>query len=145
MKTSNLIGALCGLGFLLSAGLVFVFRLIGRPEAGRWLGWFEIFLSIPLVYLLSKAAPEGRGPLYIVQIVVILIWLLLELLLDYVFQWDFRQVRWMVIIYVTLFFAAAGGCVGIATNAGRGWSIVSVILFLGVAALAFIQRKVTGL
>ena len=38
-----------------------------------------------------------------------LAWLVVEALLDYILKIDFRQVRWMVISYVTLFFAAAGG------------------------------------
>jgi len=33
---------------------------------------------------------------------------------------------------------------GVAANAGRGWTILAVILFLVMAALAFIQRAVTG-
>ena len=74
-----------------------------------------------------------------------LAWLLVEALLDYILKIDFRRVRWMVISYVTLFFAASGGLVGIAANAGRGWAWVAIILFTVMTALAFIQRRVTGL
>lgn len=51
----------------------------------------------------------------------------------------------MVISYVTLFFAGAGGMLGVAAYAGRGWSIASIVLFLIMAVLAFVQRKVTGM
>jgi len=33
---------------------------------------------------------------------------------------------------------------GIAANAGRGWSIAAIVLFLVMAVLTFIQRAVTG-
>ena len=58
---------------------------------------------------------------------------------------DFRNVQWMVISYVVLFFAGTGGMLGVARNAGRGWTILAVSLFLVMAALAFIQRAVTGM
>ena len=51
----------------------------------------------------------------------------------------------MVIGYVVLFFAGSGGMLGVAANAGRGWTILTVILFFVMAALAFIQRAVTGM
>ena len=70
--------------------------------------------------------------------------LVAELLLDYVFRLDFRSVRWMAIAYTTFFFAATGGMLGVASRAGKGWTIASVTLFLVMAALAFVQRGVTG-
>ena len=68
-----------------------------------------------------------------------------ELLLDYVFKIEFRQVRWMVISYVTLFFAGTGGMIGVAAEAGRSWSVSSVVLFLIMAVLAVVQRAKTGM
>ena len=83
--------------------------------------------------------------LYYIQIGAILLWLLVELLLDYVFKIEFRQGRWMVITYVVLFFAGAGGLLGLAANAGTTVKIIAIILFLVMAVLTFIQRKVTGM
>jgi hypothetical protein len=51
----------------------------------------------------------------------------------------------MVISYVVLFFAGTGGMLGVASNAGHGWSIPAIVLFLIMAALTFIQRAVTGM
>jgi hypothetical protein len=44
-----------------------------------------------------------------------------------------------------LFFAGTGGLLGVATNAGRNWSVTAVVLFLVMAALTFVQRAVTGM
>lgn len=74
-----------------------------------------------------------------------LAWLVVEALLDYIVKVDFRKVRWMVISYVVLFFAGTGGMLGVAANAGRGWSISAIILFLIMAVLTFVQRRVTGM
>ena len=145
MEKSNLIGAITALVFYVLAILVFVFRLAGKPGHGFWFGIVELLLTIPLVYLLIKAPSEGRPTLYYIQICAVLLWLMVELLLDYILKIDFRQVRWIVITYVILFFAGAGGLLGIASNAGKGWMIVSIILFLIMAVLTFVQRAVTGM
>jgi len=51
----------------------------------------------------------------------------------------------MAISHVVLFFAGGGGMLGVAANAGRGWSIAAIILFLIMAGLAFVQRAVSGM
>jgi hypothetical protein len=141
----NLLGALTSVAFFISAILVFTFRLVGKPEVGRGIGYFEFMLAIPLLILLLTAPQMGRPGLYYLQIGLMLAWLLVEALLDYILKIDFRQVRWMVICYVTLFFAASGGMVGVASYAGAAWTWAAGILFIIMAALAFIQRSVTGM
>ena len=145
LQRTNLLGAIVAVVFYASAMLVFVFRLLGKPQYGHWIGYIEFLLALPLIYLLLKAPPLNRPALYYIQIVLMLAWLVLELFLDYVLKIDFRQVRWMVITYVTLFFAGTGGMLGVAANAGRAWTIPAVILFLVMALLAFVQRAVTGM
>jgi hypothetical protein len=145
MEKTNLFGAITAIAFFISAILVFSFRLIGKPQYGHWIGYFEFALAIPLIYLLIRAPAEHRPVLYYIQIGAMLLWLVVEFLLDYLLKIDFRNVRWMVITYVVLFFAGTGGLLGIASNAGRGWSIASIILFLIMAVLTFVQRVVTGL
>jgi len=76
-----------------------------------------------LVFLLIQAPQLGRPALYYIQVGCMLAWLIVEALLDYILKIDFRHVRWMLISYVVLFFAGAGGMLGVAAQAGRNWSI----------------------
>lgn len=145
LERTNLVGAIVAVAFYVSAILVFLSRLLGSPQFGHWLGYFEFLLAVPLIYLLWTAPLLQRPALYYVQIGCMLAWLVVEALLDYILKVDFRSVRWMVIGYVVLFFAGTGGMLGVAANAGRGWALAAVILFLIMAALAFIQRAVTGM
>ena len=145
LKMTNLLGALVAVVFYTSAIFVFIFRLLDKPQVEYWIGFAELLLALPLVYLLLTARQLDRPALYYVQIGLMLLWLLVELLLDYILKIDFRNVQWMVISYVVLFFAGTGGMLGVARNAGRGWTILTVSLFLVMAALAFIQRAVTGM
>lgn len=145
LEKANLLGAIVAVAFYVSAILVFAFRLIGKPQYGHWIGYFEFLLAIPLIFLLLKAPLLDRPALYYIQIGCMLAWLVLEALLDYILMIDFRNVQWMVISYVVLFFAGTGGMLGVASNAGREWSISAIILFLIMAILTFVQRAVTGM
>ncbi len=141
----DLLGAVVAIAFYVSAILVFSFRLLGKPQYGIWIGYFEFLLAIPMVFLLLKASQLERPVLYYIQIGCMLSWLLVEALLDYILKIDFRNIRWIVISYVVLFFAGTGGMLGVASNAGREWSISAIVLFLIMAVLTFVQRAVTGM
>ena len=145
LEKTNLLRAVTAIAFFVSAILVFAFRLLGKPQYGHWIGYFEFLLALPLIYLLIQAPQLERPALYYIQVACMLAWLILEALLDYILKVDFRNVRWMVISYVVLFFAGTGGLLGVASNAGRNWSISAIILFLIMAILTFVQRAVTGM
>jgi len=145
IEKMNLLGAIVAVAFFVSAILVFIFRLLGKPQYGHWIGYFEFLLAIPLAFLLLKAPQLERPVLYYIQIGCMLAWLIVLALLDYILKIDFRNVRWMVISFVVLFFAGSGGMLGIATNAGREWSALAIVLFLIMAVLTFVQRAVTGM
>ena len=74
-----------------------------------------------------------------------LVFLILLFVVDYVLKYDFRQTQWMVISYVVLYFAGAGGMIGIAALAGRTWMKSAIILFFITLILAFVMRAVTGI
>lgn len=114
-------------------------------KAGHWIGTPLLFMAFPLAYLLLKAPGFNRPPLYYIQIGVMLIWLIVLFLVDYVLKYDFRQTQWMVISFVMLYFAGRGGMIGISTLAGRWWMISAIFLFLIAAVLAFVQRSLTGM
>ena len=144
LKATNLLGAIVTLAIYFLCTLTFVCRLLGRPRLGRWFGYPLMLMALPLGYLALKAPQLGRPVLYCVQIVLMLLFLLVELLLDYALKADFRQVRWMVISYVVLFFAATGGMLGVAAYGGSTWTAAAVGLFFVMAILALVQRAVTG-
>jgi len=143
-KTDQL-GAIVAVAIYALYILLFVFRLLGAPELGHRLASIQFLAALPLAYLLWKAPQLERPVLYYIQVGLMLGFLVVEFLLDYALQINFRQVSWMVISYVTFFFAASGGMLGLAANAGRSWMFVSAVLFLVMAVLAFVQRAITGM
>ena len=145
LESANIIGAVTALLVYCLTILVFVARLAGNPRAEHALGLFLIALAVPLLYLWTVASGHDRPPLYYVQLLLMLAYLVAELLLDYVLKIDFRSVRWMTIAYATLFFGGTGGMIGVASHAGKPWTASAVVLFLLMAALAFFQRAKTGM
>jgi len=141
----DLLGAWVAQAIFVLAIAVFVCRLAGQSRAEHWLGAAMLLTAVPLVYLLVRAPGRGCPTLYVVQIVAMLVYLAVELVVDYVVKVEFRHVRWMVLTYVVLFFAGTGGMIGVASRAGRPFAISSVVLFLVMAVLAFVQRAVTGM
>lgn len=145
LQKTNQLGGIVAIAIFLLAILIFIVRLLSQPRIGLWIGGMLELTALPLLYLLWMAPQVQRPALYYIQISLMLAFLLVELLLDYVLKIDFRQTRPIVIGYVVLFFAGTGGMIGVAANAGREWSIAAGILFLVMAVLTFVQRAVTGM
>ena len=138
-------GAILTISIYLLCILVFISRLLNQPRIEFWAGFVLLLTAFPIIFLLLIDPRQPRPALYYLQVGLMLTYLVVQLLLDYIFQVDFRSTPWMVICYVTLFFAATGGMLGIAARAGRTWMLVSIGLFFVMAALAFIQRSITGI
>ncbi len=143
-KTKRL-GAVLSLITLGLCILIFVFRMAGLPSAERWTGILFMAMALPFAYLLMTAGALQRPTLFYVQVLAILLFILIELFLDYILEIDFRNIQWMTVLYVTFFFAGTGGLIGIATLAGKRWSAAAVVLFLIMTILAFLQRAKTGM
>jgi len=144
VNTTNLLGALAAHVVYLSSILVFLSRLLAGPRPGAWLGVPTLLMAPVLAYLLWTAPRFERPPLYYVQVGLMLLWIVVLFLLDYAFKVEFRQTRWMVVAFVTLYFAGLGGMIGVAALAGRAWMLSAIALFFVTAVLAFVQRAVTG-
>lgn len=136
----NLIGALAAHVIFVSSIITFSFRKIFKLAPGNWVGIPILLMVFPLAYLLVTAPGEGRPFLYYIQVGLMLLWLILLFLVDYVLHYDFRQTQWMVIAYVVIYFAGMGGMIGVASLAGRAWTVSSIVFFVIAAILAFAQR-----
>lgn len=78
--------------------------------------------------------------MYYIQLGRMVLFILFELILDYILGFDFRHNRWMVVGYATLFFAAIGGIIGLASLMGKSYNLVAIVMFFLVGFLAIFQR-----
>jgi hypothetical protein len=124
---------------------VFISRILGWLEIGRWVGFASSLVIVPLVYLFVVGLRAGRRKIYFVWLALMILFALFELVVDQILRIDLRSAQWTVVPYVMFFFAATGGMIGVASQAGKAWAITTVIIFLIMATLAFVQRGITGL
>ena len=142
---ANLIGAITANVYMLLIIIVFISRIFGWLEIGRWVGFTSSLIIVPLIYLFIVGLRTGQRKIYFVWLVLMAIFALFELVVDQILSIDLRSTQSAVVPYVMFFFAATGGMIGVASQAGKAWTITTVIIFLIMAIMAFVQRGVTGL
>jgi hypothetical protein len=47
LEKTSLLGAIVTVAFYVLAILVFILKLLGQPQSGGWIGYFEFLLAIP--------------------------------------------------------------------------------------------------
>jgi hypothetical protein len=144
-RIANLIGAITANVYMLLIIAMFAARILGWLEIGRWVGIASSLVLIPLIYLFIVGFKTDRRMSYFVWLTLMILFTLFELIVDDILKVDFRSVQRAVVPYVMFFFAATGGMIGVAAQAGKPWSIVTSVVFLIMAVLAFVQRGITGL
>ena len=144
-RTANLVGAITANVYMLLVIAMFNARILGWLEIERWTGIISSLVIIPLIYLFVVGLKTERRMIYFVWLVLMILFSLFELIVDDILQVDFRSVNWAVIPYVMFFFAATGGMIGVAMQAGKPWTRLTCIMFLIMAIMAFVQRGITGL
>jgi hypothetical protein len=144
-KNSNLIGAISANVYMLLIIALFAARILGWLEIERWIGIVSSLILIPLIYLFVVGLKTNRRMIYFVWLGLMILFVLFELIVDDILRVDFRSVQWTVIPYVMFFFAATGGMIGVARQAGKAWSMVTYMIFLVMAVLTFVQHGITGL
>jgi hypothetical protein len=144
-KDTNLIGAISANVYMLLIIALFAARILGWLEIERWIGIVSSLILIPLIYLFVVGLKTNRRMIYFVWLGLMILFVLFELIVDDILRVDFRSVQWTVIPYVMFFFAATGGMIGVARQAGKAWSMVTYMIFLVMAVLTFVQHGITGL
>lgn len=143
-QTSDLIGAIVANVNNVLLIFLFIARIKNLPRIEYWLGLIFILSIVPLTYLFIQALGNNFQVLYFIQIGLMIAFLIVELGLDYIFKVDFRHTQKIVIPYVMLFFAGAGGMIGVASHAGKTWTLITVISFLSMTISTFIMHTITG-
>jgi hypothetical protein len=145
LNSINILGAVLANLINLSAIIIFIFRLLDKPEIGHWVGIITVLCIFPLIYLLYIARQYNRRGIYYVWTGLMIVFIIVEFLVDWYPKIDFRDNIALVIPYVMLFFGATGGMIGVASLAGKRWTVVTTISFLIMFVLAFVQRDITGM
>jgi hypothetical protein len=141
----NLLGALIANINNILLTILFLARINKYPRAEYWFGIIFMLSIIPLMFMFINAIGDSsRNFLYFVQLILIIGFIVLEFFLDYLLKIDFRQNRTFVIIYLTVFYASFGGMIGIASHAGRQWTLITVITFVLMTTFSLLMHFKTN-
>ena len=119
---------------------IFLARVYKYPKIEYWLGIIFILSIIPLTLMFLKSFAFNREGLYYMQLILMMSFIVLELILDYLLKIDFRQNRAVLIPYVTLFYASSGGMIGVASHSGKQWITITVMTFLLMTAASLVMH-----
>ncbi len=126
--------------------LIFLFlaRIYKYPKVEYWLGVVFLLSIVPLTYMLIKAVESKKTMIYFVQLSLMIGFIVVEFLLDYLLKLDFRQNQNYVIPFLILFYASLGGMIGIASQSGQQWTVITVITFLLMTIISLIMHFKTN-
>jgi hypothetical protein len=132
---------IANLANLLIAGIM-LSRPFGLDRLGRVCGITLLVLGIPVIVAIVFNAATGREWWRIALLVPLVIFLLMELLFDYILNLPFRETS-LLTPYLVAFYIAVIGMVGYAFSVGKPHGLITVVTyFIQLAATAYSYSQV---
>jgi hypothetical protein len=121
---------------------IFLSRAQGRRGVERALGVVVMSLAVPTALAISLNLLGGREWWTIVLPGLLVVFLALELVLDYILKLDFRRTR-LLGPYLLLYYLALMGMIGYSFFVGKPYGFVTLVTyFLQLAATWYSYSKV---
>lgn len=92
-------------------------------------GCIVVFLILPFTFTLFGYMKEKAEKKIIISILAILLYLFLELLLDYILKIPFREILAIHVPYILVFYAAAFSMIGVTFEKNKKMGFVVLITF----------------
>lgn len=149
MDAFDLVFVFTAIAFNLLIAGIFVAQKKERPNLVRIFGILWLSLAIPLAVVFIHYLVVGR-PLWVMAYFgFIFLYILVELLLDYILKIEFRQ-KWTIHApYIILEYIALFGLIGISFSVDRTWGfLVSFSFWILLASLIYLywsRKKTTAL
>jgi CubicO group peptidase (beta-lactamase class C family) len=137
----DLIFVLTAVAFNLLLAALFVAQRKGWTRAVRVIGVLWLLLSVPFGIVFVRYLNNGMGLEIVVPFSFVLLYILVEFLLDYVFKVDFRR-KWITHVpYIALEYIALFSLIWIAFSIDRTWGyLVSIAFWILLASLIYLYR-----
>ena len=125
--------------FFLSTTGIFLSQKKGYNKLVRGFGIAMLSLTIPLALVFINYLLIGQELWVMIYLVIIFAYFLVELLLDFVFHFEFRKKPSTHIPYIILYYATSLGFIGISFYIDMicGW-IISISFWAVLASLTYL-------
>lgn len=108
---------------------IFLSRPLGLKTLERALGLIQIALIVPIAIVVIANLRAGREWWTVALPVLLIAFLLLELMLDYVLKIDFRRTR-LLGPYLGLYYLSLMGMIGYSFGVGKPYGAVTLATYL---------------
>ena len=134
----NLIFGISAISFNLLVAGVFIATRHEKMQTVRKLGVVMIALGIPFTAVLIHMLRIDGNANVVLALAVVLVYLLAELLLDFIFKYDFRSRFVTHVPYILLEYGAFIGLIYTAFDISAGWGwAVSITFWVAMVALIY--------
>jgi hypothetical protein len=125
---------LCAVVFNLLITGIYISSKLEAVKLRALLGKITIGLGIPLSVVFVSYILGGKPARTLVFLSIILVYLFVELLLDFILKIDFREKPVIHVPYIILFYAACLGFIAIAFSIDKAWGYAVSVTFWGLLA-----------
>lgn len=128
-KSMDTIFIISSIIFNISVSIVYLATKLGNMEILQISGLIIILLIIPFTITLIGYIKEKEEKKIIISLIIILFYLFLELLFDYILIIPFREILALHILYIIIFYAAEFSMIGVTFDKNKKMGFVVLITF----------------
>jgi CubicO group peptidase (beta-lactamase class C family) len=142
---SDLIFVLTAIAFLLLLAVLLAAQKKHRVKTTWGFGVLWLLLAAPLALVFSRYLAEGRGLWALLPLSLVLLYMLVKALLDFVLRVDFRRNRSTRLAYLALKCLALSSLIWIAFGIHPSWGTPVLIAFgvLAVSLIVMVRNEMT--
>jgi hypothetical protein len=129
-KLNNIVFIVSAIIFNISVSGVYLASKFDNGVLLQTFGAIVVLTSIPFTILLIGYLKEKAEKKIIISLVIILLYLVLEIVLDYILKIQFRDILTLHIFYIIVFYAAAFSMIGVSFNINRKMGFIVFTTFL---------------
>ena len=133
MKSSKLIGVIfisASIIFNISVSLVYIAVKLDEQMLMQISGAVSIFTALPFTFTLLGYLKENAGKKIIISHIFILLYLIVEILFDYILKIPFREILALHIPYIIFFYAAAFKMIAVSFKIDKKMGYVVAATFI---------------
>lgn len=139
LATFDLLFVFTAVAFNLLIAAIFIAQKQGQDKLVRIFGILWLWLIIPLALVFVAYWQAGKEARILLYFGLTFLYMLAELLLDYVFKIDFRSKPITHVPYIILEYIALFSLIAIAFDIDRRWGIVvSICFWILMGSLVFL-------
>ncbi len=137
-KLKDILFIASSITFNIAVSIIYIASKIDNQVLLRFSGIVVVSLFIPFTISLIGYIKDKAKKRIIISLIIILFYLFLEVLLDYILKIPFREILAIHVPYIIVFYAAAFSMIGVSRSISRKMGfIVLAMFFILLACLAY--------